>query len=134
MRNPILASALAAILAVGAVAGPASAQRPPPPSREHYDARRPPPPPGWNQRSWEYRQSYVYRRDHHYDDHSDAVIAGILGFALGAAIAGTQEQKADVAGRLDDPDWIAYCARKYSSFDPRSGTYLGYDGLRHYCR
>ena len=30
-------------------------------------------------------------------------------------------------------DWVAACARRYRSFDPDSGTYLGYDGLRHYC-
>ena len=31
-------------------------------------------------------------------------------------------------------DWLAYCSSKYRSFDPRSGTYLGYDGLRHPCQ
>jgi hypothetical protein len=30
-------------------------------------------------------------------------------------------------------DAVAYCARRYRSYDPRSGTYLGYDGLRHPC-
>jgi len=27
----------------------------------------------------------------------------------------------------------SYCARTYRSYDPGSGTYLGYDGLRHPC-
>jgi hypothetical protein len=27
----------------------------------------------------------------------------------------------------------SYCAQRYRSFDPTSGTYLGYDGLRHPC-
>ena len=27
----------------------------------------------------------------------------------------------------------AYCAQRYRSYDPGSGTYLGYDGLRHPC-
>jgi hypothetical protein len=27
----------------------------------------------------------------------------------------------------------AYCAQRYRSYDPRSGTYLGYDGARHPC-
>ena len=31
------------------------------------------------------------------------------------------------------PEWYAYCARKYGSFDARSGTFLGYDGFRHVC-
>ena len=31
------------------------------------------------------------------------------------------------------PDVVAYCARRFKSYDPGSGTYLGYDGLRHSC-
>jgi hypothetical protein len=27
----------------------------------------------------------------------------------------------------------AYCAQRFRSYDPVSGTYLGYDGLRHPC-
>jgi len=27
----------------------------------------------------------------------------------------------------------AYCASRYRSYDPVTGTYLGYDGLRHPC-
>jgi hypothetical protein len=33
-------------------------------------------------------------------------------------------------GQGDDS---GYCAQRYKSFDPPSGTYLGYDGLRHPC-
>ena len=32
------------------------------------------------------------------------------------------------------PQWIAYCARKFKSFDARSGTYLAHSGKRRYCR
>jgi hypothetical protein len=28
---------------------------------------------------------------------------------------------------------VAYCAQRYRSYDPASGTYLGYDGRRHPC-
>jgi BA14K-like protein len=28
---------------------------------------------------------------------------------------------------------VAYCAQRFRSYDPASGTYLGYDGLRHPC-
>jgi hypothetical protein len=28
----------------------------------------------------------------------------------------------------------AYCFSKYKSYDPQSGTYLGYDGYRHPCQ
>ncbi len=30
--------------------------------------------------------------------------------------------------------WYAHCSAKYRSFDPATGTYLGYDGNRHFCR
>jgi hypothetical protein len=30
-------------------------------------------------------------------------------------------------------DSAAYCAQRYRSYDPASGTYLGFDGLRHAC-
>lgn len=33
----------------------------------------------------------------------------------------------------NDADAVAYCERTYRSYDPASGTYLGYDGLRHPC-
>ena len=32
-----------------------------------------------------------------------------------------------------DDDAVAYCQQRFRSYDPRSGTYLGYDGLRHPC-
>ena len=28
---------------------------------------------------------------------------------------------------------VAYCAQRFRSYDPGSGTYLGYDGYRHPC-
>ena len=32
-----------------------------------------------------------------------------------------------------DTDAIAYCTQRFRSYDPASGSYLGYDGLRHAC-
>ncbi|EPE97860.1 BA14K family protein [Rhizobium grahamii] len=31
------------------------------------------------------------------------------------------------------PQWERYCSYRYRSFDPRSGTYIGYDGRSHFC-
>lgn len=31
------------------------------------------------------------------------------------------------------PEWHRYCSNRYRSFDPRSGTYIGYDNRRHFC-
>ena len=30
-------------------------------------------------------------------------------------------------------DTVAYCVQRFKSYDPKSGTYLGYDGVRHSC-
>jgi Ni/Co efflux regulator RcnB len=29
--------------------------------------------------------------------------------------------------------WYDYCARRYRSFNPNSGTFVGYDGREHFC-
>ncbi len=31
------------------------------------------------------------------------------------------------------PDAVSYCQARFRSYDPASGTYLGFDGLRHPC-
>jgi hypothetical protein len=31
-------------------------------------------------------------------------------------------------------EWYRYCEDRYRSFDPDSGTFLGYDGMRHFCQ
>lgn len=31
------------------------------------------------------------------------------------------------------PEWYRYCANRYRSFNPRSGTYIGYDNQAHFC-
>ncbi|MDA9421309.1 BA14K family protein [Bradyrhizobium sp. CCBAU 53380] len=76
------------------------------------------------------------------------------GFAAGAAIGGlgSYAYYGGGYGYYDDPyyygyydeptvavvqdgggDSAAYCAQRFKSYDPASGTYLGYDGQRHPC-
>ena len=65
-------------------------------------------------------------RHHHRRGGGDggAVAAGVLGgLLLGAIIAGQAQQQRSVD----------YCRQRYRSYDPYSGTYLGYDGRRHPC-
>jgi hypothetical protein len=31
------------------------------------------------------------------------------------------------------PEWYRYCENRYRSFDPRSGTFVGYDGVQRFC-
>lgn len=46
-----------------------------------------------------------------------------------------QFDRGAVWDRMDDPQHtaIAYCARRYRSYDPGTQTYLGRDGVRHPC-
>jgi len=143
MHKPILASIMAAAIAatsVTALAQPGGGAYRRSPERGDSRYVPQPPPPGWDRENWRYRQQYEQRhpsqrRDwRRSDDNSEAMVAGILGFVLGAAIAGSQQDQERVRTKLTDKEWIAYCARKYRSFDAESGTYFGADGLRHYCR
>jgi hypothetical protein len=77
-------------------------------------------------------QNVQYRRWHrrHHGYYRRGWGPALGGFAAGAIIGGAlAAQQAQ-----GQQDWIAYCSAKYRSFDPASGTYLGYDGERHYCR
>ena len=86
----------------------------------------------WDRRQGRGYYDRTYGRERH--DNGSAVAAGFLGFVLGAAIAGSATDRDQAAARLNDPAWTASCASRYRSFDAHSGTYLGNDGLRHYCQ
>lgn len=73
------------------------------------------------------------------------------GWGWGAPLAGGLIAGAIIGGALSAPyyapgyypgpgyygpppgDAIGYCMQRYKSYDPASGTYLGYDGYRHPC-
>lgn len=66
------------------------------------------------------------------------VAAGVIGgMILGGMLAGPRYY--DYApGPSYGPgyyggDAVGYCMRRFKSYDPNSGTYLGYDGYRHPC-
>jgi hypothetical protein len=68
--------------------------------------------------------SRYYRRDR--GGSAAGLIGGLAaGAIIGGALASQQAQAADNA--------VAYCAQRFRSYDPASGTYLGYDGSRHPC-
>ena len=78
--------------------------------------------------------SVQYRRWHHrhhgwhHRRHYGPGAAALGGLAAGAIIGGAI---ANSQARANDA--VAYCAQRYRSYDPASGTYLGYDGNRHPC-
>ena len=88
----------------------------------------------------------------HWHHHGGAAVgAGIAGFAAGALIGGALAGPRyygpgpDYYGpgyyapgyvygsAVNEGDSVAYCQSRYRSYDPSSGTYLGYDGMRHPC-
>ena len=69
---------------------------------------------------------------------------GIAGAVIGGAIIASQPRGyySDYGyGSAYDEDYVAgspdsavaYCQQRFRSYDPRSGTYLGFDGYRHPC-
>jgi hypothetical protein len=79
---------------------------------------------------------------------------GLGGFAAGAIIGGALASPYYYGGPYYGPygyypppypapypspayeqpdDEVSYCAQRYRSYDPRTGTYLGFDGARHPC-
>jgi hypothetical protein len=68
------------------------------------------------------------RHWHNWHDHGDNAAAAGVGFAAGALLGSALTSRAYAPGGA-----VAYCTRHFRSYDPASGTYLGYDGLRHPC-
>ena len=80
-----------------------------------------------------------------------AIGAGIAGAIIGGAIIGATQapygyygsrpyydRRAYYPGYVVVPQYpmydpVAYCLRRFRSYDPLSGTYLGFDGFRHPC-
>lgn len=73
-----------------------------------------------------------------------AVGLGIAGALIGGAIIGATQPYGYYGPGYYGPayvapapyvgdDAVAYCAQRFRSYDPYSGTYVGFDGLRHPC-
>jgi hypothetical protein len=94
-------------------------------------------------------ETVQYRRGWRGGYRGDAGIgigAGIAGALIGGAIIGATQPYGyygyapgyyGPAYVVPPPyvggDAVGYCAQRFRSYDPYSGTYLGYDGLRHPC-
>jgi hypothetical protein len=82
----------------------------------------------WRNRHWRGHHHRHWNRYGYYRGYRDydggALAAGaIFGLAAGALAA-----NAAAGGNA-----VAYCSSRFRSYDPASGTYLGYDGYRHPC-
>jgi hypothetical protein len=113
----------------------------------------------WRHRGHGYRHyrhghryyGHGYRHYDYYDDDDDFeafAAAGIFGLAAGAILGSAfsgygygpgyygNGYYGNGAGYYNGSGYNgdhAACAEKYRSYDPASGTYLGYDGERHQC-
>lgn len=69
-----------------------------------------------------------HRRGGHWHHGHSGIGPAIGGLAVGALIGGAIASSAAPANSA-----VAYCMNRFKSYDPASGTYLGYDGFRHPC-
>ncbi len=103
----------------------------------------------WRRGNWrddDYRRWY---RRHHRDnnDNRNLGAAAIFGLAAGALAGGIIANQAypNTTGSVGavppaggypagSEGYLRYCSAKYRSFDAASGTFMGNDGQRRYCR
>jgi hypothetical protein len=74
---------------------------------------------GWSDYGWD----EPFYGSPYYDESDAWAPWGMAGLATGAILGGVTTPE----------DSAAYCSAHYRSYDPASGTFLGYDGLRHAC-
>ena len=71
-----------------------------------------------------YGPRYGYYGSGYNYGYGSAAAAGAIGLATGAIVSGAIAQSNNA---------VSYCAQRFRSYDPGSGTYLGNDGRRHRC-
>ncbi len=79
-------------------------------------------------RRYGYGPGYGYGRGYYRRGYGDTAAGVGIGLAAGAIIGG-----AIAASSAQAQQNAAYCARRYRSYDPQSGTYLNNDGNRYPC-
>jgi hypothetical protein len=132
MRKFVAALVGAATLAAALPASAGSLQ-----SRPLPDLERVYPSESYSQ--YYYRRGYYPRGYYYRRDNGSAVAAGVAGLAAGALIAGAIANQAQAQPAAPpppgtvSPSVAAYCARKYRSYDPASGTFLANNGMRYVC-
>ncbi|EHR01800.1 BA14K family protein [Bradyrhizobium sp. WSM471] len=80
---------------------------------------------------WRHDRHHGWHR-HHWRDGYRRYSRG-WGPALGGFVAGAAIGSAVANSRAQAAENNAYCSQRYKSYDPSSGTYMGYDGIRHPC-
>jgi hypothetical protein len=77
---------------------------------------------------------YGYRRDEFWPSRvAGDAIGGAVATAGAIATAPFRALEGDNSYAFARRTGDGYCAQRYRSYDPASGTYIGYDGRRHPC-
>jgi hypothetical protein len=72
-----------------------------------------------------------WRHRHYHRGYGGGALGG---FAAGAILGGVLAAQRPYYGpAYYGGDAVSYCLLRFKSYDPGSGTYLGYDGMRHPC-
>lgn len=75
---------------------------------------------------YHHRDRYYGRRYYRHRDRGNYAAAAIAGVAAGALIAGAANSRSYSRGD-------SYCAQRFRSYNPRTGTYTAYDGRKVRC-
>lgn len=113
---------------------------------------------GWNdgpRHGWNHGPRYPQQHHKHRNRNNDAgaaVAAGVIGLAAGAILLGAMSQPSRAApapsyyppapypGTVSpgyqpwSPAWYQYCANRYRSFNPSTGTFTTYQGEQRFCQ
>lgn len=89
-------------------------------------------------RRYGYGPRYGYRGGYYRGGRGSAIGAGIAAGAIGALAAGAIASQARPAYAApvygaEDVDAVAYCSRRFRSYDPETGTYIGTGGVVRAC-
>lgn len=89
---------------------------------------------GYPDQGYRYRDNRAYRDDGFGPvDAAAGVVNGAVNAAGAVATAPFRAMEGDRSYAMMQGD-ASYCAQRYRSFDPQSGTFMGYDGRRHPCQ
>jgi hypothetical protein len=79
-----------------------------------------------NHTRWSNNQYQNFYRYHRNDqDFGDSLAAGVFGFALGTMLGGALNEGGSAHVRA--------CENAYRTYDVRTDSYMGFDGMRHRC-
>jgi hypothetical protein len=77
-----------------------------------------------------HKHHHHHHKHHKHHKHYGHFGWGVGGFLLGAALAQPRVIVVDEYGS----GHVQRCLARYRSYDPATDTYMGYDGIRRYCR